>query len=99
MRFKATEQQILQMAANAVNASKPMGMGFLHYQPNNQFKPEDFIIKKNGLYLDYVQGRMVKLFIHKIEDNEWEVIGEPRCDYQSWCSKYPAYEDLINSAN
>ncbi len=98
MRFKATDDQIKQIAANAVNASRPMGMGFLHYQPEHEFKPEDFTMDKGGLYLDYVQGRMVKLYIHKDLD-EWVINGEPRSDYQSWCHKYPTYESLVNSIN
>jgi len=97
MIFKATEEQVKQIAANAVNASKPMGMGFLHYT-NRVFTNKDFNIDKFGLNLDYVQGRMVKLNIKHKGDNQWQIIhGEPTYDYQSWINKYPTNQDLVNS--
>jgi len=97
MEFKATEEQVKQIAVNAVTASAPMGMGFLHHQPDQEFKPDDFKIDKFGLSLDYVQGRMVKLSIGKTENGNWQIHGEPRSDYQSWIQKYSTNEELIKS--
>jgi hypothetical protein len=103
IKFKATDQQILQMAANAFNASTPMGLGFFSYEPETNAVPEDFkenlrINNESGygcISLDYVQGRMVKLYASRIE-NVWQ-IQEPRLDYQSWKQRYPTARDLIES--
>jgi hypothetical protein len=96
MKITATEEQIKQIAANAVNAAEPMGLGFLHYTPK-VFEAKDFTCEKKGLFLDYVEGRMTKLNIRR-EGDEWEFpSGTPRVDYQSWCIKYPTYADLIKS--
>jgi len=96
MKFQATEQQIKQIAANAVNASKPMGMGFFHYQAGSNFSADDFGVTDSGLYLDYVEGRMVKLSTHR-RKNEWEINDNISADYQSWICKYPTVQDLVNS--
>jgi len=97
MKFKATEEQIKQIAVNAVKASSAMGMGHFHFNGEQEFKPDDFKTDKSGLYLDYVQGRMVKLNISRAGEGEWEIHGEPRSDYQSWKSTYPTNDDLVNS--
>ncbi len=95
MKFKATKQQVKEIAANAINASTPMGMGFLHYQADTKFGPED--ISDEQLYFDYVQGRMVKLSIRDLGNDEYEIADNPTSDYQSWCGIYPTTEDLVNS--
>jgi hypothetical protein len=95
MKFKATNQQVKQIAANAINASKPMGMGFLHFQADNNFTADD--IEDGELYFDYVQGRMVKLRIRDLGNGEYEIADNPTSDYQSWCSTYPTTEALVNS--
>ena len=99
MKFEASDEQVKKMAALAVNASEPMGLGHFHFQPGETFKPEEFDIEDRGIFLDYVQGRMVKLYIHKRGPGEWEVTDrKPTPDYQSWCRKYPTYEALIKAA-
>jgi hypothetical protein len=100
--FKLTNEQVAKACALAVNASVPVGMGFLHYTPK-EFTPSDFEVNDSDqrVDLDYVQGRMVKLFLKRNEENheEWEVRDEsPRPDYQSWCMTYPTWEDLIEAA-
>lgn len=98
-KLKATDEQIQQMMANAVNASIPMGLGHLH-ATNRVFQPSDFPLEDGrGLYGDYVQGRMVKVGFAKV-NGVWEVRGcrEPRGDYQSWASQYPTIEALAKSA-
>jgi len=99
MKFVATEDQVRQMAVNAVKASSPMGMGYLHFDADAEFHTDDFPIDNFGLNLDYIQGRMVKLTLRKLENNEWETCGRdtPTPDYQSWVRKYPTYEDLCAS--
>lgn len=97
MKFNATEAQARQVAANAVNASKPMGMGFLHFDSGSVFTELDIPVAGDGsIYLDYVQGRMVKLSIAKREDG-YEIRDSISADYQSWICEYPTVEDLVNS--
>ena len=96
MKFKATEDQVKQMAANAVNAAQPVGLGVLHFE-NKEYGPEQFKIINGGLYLDYVAGRMTKLAIRNVGTDRWEIGGEPRVDYQSWAVKYPSNKALIES--
>jgi hypothetical protein len=95
VKFKATKEQVKQIAANAINASLPMGMGFLHYQSGNNFTVDD--IEDGELYFDYVQGRMVKLSIHDLGEDEYEIADNPTSDYQSWCRTYPTTEALVKS--
>jgi hypothetical protein len=102
--FTATDKQIAEVCALAVNASTPTGLGFLHYEPDNEFTAGDFLkdIKREKFWcnLDYVQGRMVKLSLWRGEEkNTWKYPEyEPRPDYQSWIGKYPSYPDLLRAA-
>jgi hypothetical protein len=101
MRFKATDREIQTMGALASAAAKPVGLGFLHARPDDVFKPEDFPLMpaELGFYLDYVNGRMVKVSLHRIEGDEWEAPDhDPTWDYQSWCFKYPTWQALIDAA-
>lgn len=95
--FKATDEQVKQIAVNAVQASKPIGMGFLHYNPSKKYNSSDFTIGHSGIDLDYINGRMVKLYLWKIDDGIWKINGKAQSDYQSWVHKYPTYEDLLKS--
>lgn len=106
MIFKATDDQLAIVVANAVNASKPMGAGHFHYRPDHEFKPEDFIehIKTNTDWVsfDYVEGRMVKLRIWPDVDKKGYYScsnDRPREDYQSWYWKYPTYKELLATAD
>ncbi len=95
--FTATDEQIKQIAANAVNASVPVGLGFLQ-ATRRVFVPADFDIDGEGLFLDYVEGRMVKLNLRRVAGDRWEMPGgPPRLDYQSWAAHYPTYQNLIDS--
>ena len=98
MLFQATPDQVLQIAVNAVNASKPMGMGFLQFQ-EVEYKPEDLLpyLNDKGVYVDYFEGRMVKLWIWSVSQDLWEIPDNPTADYQSWVRVYPTSEELINS--
>ncbi len=100
MKFKATEGQVKQIFANAINASIPVGMGFLQVKEKH-YTSEDIIIPEMGvLDLDYFEGRMVKLAIKKIGKQEWEITRPqypPRIDYQSWVGEYHTLDSLIGS--
>lgn len=105
MIFKATLAQVKQIAANAVNASTPRGMGILHYKADHEFTASDFNDlpnpQTNRFSLDYVEGRMVKLWISRLDNDQWEIPPQPSetptPDYQSWCWKYPTYTELALS--
>lgn len=97
-----SDEAITQMICNAINASEPRGLGFLHYKPVD-VKPADLgdIVKAAtaAISVDYFQGRMVKLTMWRDEGN-WTVnsLFPPRPDYQSWCYAYPTWEALAASA-
>jgi len=93
MKVKLTKEQAVQIATNAVNASSPMGLGFLHAK-SKDYTPEE--VATGFPYFDYFHGRMVKLSFHE-EDGDYTFSGEPRSDYQSWATTYPTYEDLVKS--
>jgi hypothetical protein len=94
MIFKATKEQIAQMGINAVKASTPR---HLPYNPKTIFEIKDFMPGERGLFLDYVEGRMVKLNIRAIPDNRWETHNEIDYSYQSWKGTYPSYKELAQS--
>lgn len=103
MKVKLTDEQILQLAANAVNAASPMGMGFMHFQEKD-YEPNDikpYINKRldgDRLLIDYFEGHMTKLSLKQDGEGYWNFPDrDPRSDYQSWCVKYPTYQDLIDS--
>jgi len=101
MTFAATDEQIQKMCVLAVQASSPMGMGFLHYRPGDHFKPEDFPLSDHGVSLDYVEGRMVKLRMRRLGGagtHIWEAPNVISSAYESWIVTYPSYEALAKAA-
>lgn len=102
VEFEATEEQLLQIMANAVNHSSPAGLGFLHYQMK-YYKPEEmkrYIFNEGQLYadIDYADGRMVKLTIFKGDkDGTYKIQEGFRSDYQSFMHEYPTPKNLIAS--
>jgi len=102
IRFKATEEQIQNIAVNAVKASQPMGAGFMVFNPRDEFLPEQFKFQegldgKPELHLDYVGGRMVKLNIWGKGDDVWETRDQADPEYQSWCRQYRTPQELLAS--
>jgi len=98
IHFKATNEQLRQLAANAINASGPAGMGFLHYSPT-VYKPDELPIRRVGnIHIDYFQGRMVKLNIWRTGDTQCRMNEKIKPDYQSWMDKYRSVPDLLRSA-
>jgi hypothetical protein len=96
MKFKATEQQIKEIAVKAITYSKPLGLGFFEALGEMNIKPEDIELNEYGLDLDYEQGRCVKLFIRRGE-GYWHIdqIADP--EYQTWARRYGSNETLISS--
>ena len=86
----------------AYQAGVPVGMGFL--QATDKATEDDvwgFSEKPryNGSHsADYVFGRMVKLNLTPVDGGVEVTEDTPRIDYQSWCSAYPTFADLVNAA-
>jgi len=102
MIFKATDDEVRQIMANAVNASTPAGIGFFQARPGDKPKEEIVIhgvAPERVVSADYYEGRMVKLTIRERAGGEWEVVypREPRIDYQSWAGKYQSIAALVGS--
>lgn len=100
--FKATNEQVMQIGANATNASKPVGMGFIQFDASKKFEPDFFsewVEQHMEMSLDYVGGRMVKIFIKLIGSETWRIPNPSvNSEYQSWSYKYRNYEELLASA-
>lgn len=102
IEFDATEEQILQIMANAINHSIPAGLGFLHFQTKD-YKPEETkrcIVNESCLYadIDYFDGRMVKLAIFKnSKSGKYEIMEGFDKEYQSFATTYPTPQILIAS--
>jgi hypothetical protein len=106
MTFFANEDQIYQIFTNAINASKPVGFGRFQYKDVTYTVDEvktalqgntSNHMEGTWLWVDYFEGRMVKLTVSRENENEWFIAGDPKIDYQSWVHKYPSYEALIKS--
>lgn len=54
-----------EVLAELYNASKPLGLGFLHYDPEPMSVEEASELLKKTTYFDYLKGRVMKV---KIED-------------------------------
>jgi hypothetical protein len=107
-KFKATELDVYKVCTAAINASKPVGLGKIHYK-EKVYTVDEVIqklttnhsdnLKGAWLYIDYFEGRMVKLTIdrHYRDRETWAFRGFPHPDYQSWAETYPTYEALTHS--
>jgi hypothetical protein len=99
MELNITERQALQLMANAVNASIPMGMGYLQHE-EKEYTADDMRAEmdaKGGIDFDYFRGRMVKTGIEKTATGYRLSDGKPHSSYQSWARKYPTYQALADS--
>ena len=107
IKFYAEPEQLYNLFRNAFLASKPTGMGKLHYSDNHDLTKREFLgmlLKKGGYSADYVKGRMVKLYVS--EEGEGWVFNRncnsehsPKDDYQSWAYKYPTWQALLASVD
>lgn len=57
------------------NASKPQGMGFMHYDPKPMTREEAEGLLKQTTYFDYLKGRVMKL---NLEGDELDMRGYDR---------------------
>ena len=94
MQVNLTEEQAVEIATNAINAALPVGMGFIHYEGKDYTTEEVATVFP---HFDYFNGRMVKLNFRKDGDNFVFPDHAPNIEYQSWASKYPTYQQLIQS--
>ena len=86
-----------------------MGLGITHFEPKDyKFEDLGLIVPiemgddnfKARISVDYCHGRMVKLILLRLGDDEWEVrspYAEPNPEYQSWERIYATIESLITS--
>ena len=109
--FTSSKEQLIEIALAAINASRPMGMGYLHHKAVD-YTPEDFLKaypvfdkdpNPRAVHIDYFEGRMVKLSIMpKREDGEvvpgaYRVRNELSLDYQSFGAKYADMKALLDT--
>ena len=99
MKFTATDDQIAQLMANAVNAAHPVGMGYIHFEPGDKPASEfTEAVKSRRGSIDYYQGRMTKLYLDHVEGNTWSLPDRDLdMEYQSWSYKYKTYKELVES--
>ncbi|MDP3900712.1 MAG: hypothetical protein Q8Q23_06595 [bacterium] len=57
------------------NASKPQGMGFMHYDPKTMTREEAESLLKQITYFDYLKGRVMKV---NLEGDELDTCGYDR---------------------
>lgn len=98
MEFKATEQQIKEIAVKAITYSKPLGLVFFQSLGEINIKPEDIELNQDGLDLNYVEGRCVKLFIRRgLPEGSWHIDNIADPEYQTWARRYGSNETLVSS--
>ena len=98
MLFKATNEQVLEVAALAFNASKTNSNN-RYYNKQASYKAADFLlIEGKMLKLDVVQGRDINLTLVKKEEDVWETpFDAPVQKSQSWSKQFRTYEALIGA--
>lgn len=92
--LRVTDEIVKKMAAEAINSSKAVGLGWMHFDKSQTITADDIHIVDGRISLDYVGGRMVKFYARKQKDGDWQFPDGVSPDYQSWCVKYPTYELL-----
>jgi hypothetical protein len=54
------------------NASRPLGMGFMHYDPAPMTRDQAAAVLAQGTYFDYLKGRVMKIDLSKDDQfEEW----------------------------
>ena len=105
IRFKATEEEVRQIAVNAIKASKPVSQNAWTAeiaeltaleQPSLALEPAEIKVQVDGIFYEYYQGRSVKLRIYQVNQQVWE-IPKAITEFQSWAATYPTTEALILS--
>ncbi|MEG4883018.1 hypothetical protein QUB75_19755 [Microcoleus sp. K1-B6] len=95
IEFEATEQQIREIAINAIKYSKNVGWGLLRGVEKLDIHPGDIKLDDRGLSLDYVNGRCVKLFIERLSDNRWRIRDNADPEYQTWACRWVSNQTLV----
>jgi hypothetical protein len=99
MVIECTDKVALQMAALAINASKPMGLGDLHYKKDSKWDWSKLeILHGDTISIDYCEGRMVKFHARKVAEGKWHFSDHLALDYQSWLSTYHEWSELHRAA-
>src|ERR1039457_4272134 len=57
------------------NASRPQGMGFLHYDPKPMTVKEAETLFSHGLYFDYLKGHVMKVDLSQVDPAQPETSG------------------------
>lgn len=60
-----------QVLAALYNASQPLGLGFLHYDPSPMSEDEAAKLLEESTYFDYLKGRVMKVDLSKSEFDPW----------------------------
>ena len=60
-----------QVLAALYNASQPLGMGFLHYDPSPMSEDEATSLLEQSTYFDYLKGRVMKVDLSGSAFDPW----------------------------
>ena len=82
----------------AYQASHVVGMGIM--QSRNDATKAEIVLAVHAGHADYVFGRQMKLMLRLSADGKQLEVPDavPVFDYQSWCFRYPTYENLFYAA-
>ncbi len=75
------------------NASKPLGMGFVHYDPTPMTREQaQELLDAGKTYFDYLKGRVMKIDLSSDELNPWGYDrdngpGAAQCAIDALCSQ------------
>lgn len=92
--------RMLVLAVNASDVGGGMAVFAAMATPFSRFEDVDAcdFIQNGIIYADYVHGRMVKLHVAFDERCVFFPEQKPTAAYQSWCSTYPKYVNLYQTA-
>lgn len=99
MKVKLTREQAIAIATRVINASVPVGLGFLQAEARD-YSEEDVagsFDTEGNAWFDYYHGRMVKFNLVQ-EEGEYSFGSDKlNIEYQSWARKYSTLSELIKS--
>jgi len=100
-----SDREVIRMCQLAYNASYGVGLGLLNPNVKRSLSFDDAAsalskcLVIGEIHMDYVNGRMVKLRMHRNAEGLWEFPSRPlNPEYQSWCTVYPSYDSLVQAA-
>ncbi len=71
MKIDISRKDKAQVLAALYNASHPLGLGFLHYDPTPMTAEEARELLKQTTYFDYLKGRVMKVDLSGDELETW----------------------------